>query len=153
MASLAIVAAAVVAGGQVQQGMAAKEEGKAMRKIAEYNAQVLEQQAVAAEQRAGYAATLQEREGRRLTARQRALYAKGGVMVDEGTSLTVLTETARELEMERLMVLREGKVAAGQARSRAYGEQLRGKAAERRGKAAFRGSLLSAGGTILTGIQ
>jgi len=137
--------------GMIQQGIAAREQGEAEARIAEYNAQLAERQAAEAEKAAAYEAGKQEKEGERLQARQRALYAKGGVQAI-GTPLTVLEETEKELEMDRLMILREGKISSARARSQAQMARMRGEAAKKKGKSALIGSSLAAGGTVLTGL-
>jgi hypothetical protein len=135
----------------VQQGRAAREQGAAQAAIAERNAQLAERQAEAERQAATEAAKAHAEEGEELLARQRALFAKGGVMM-RGTPLSVVVDTAEKIEQERLTILREGRISAAQARGQADIERLRGKAAKARGRAAGRAATLQAGGTILTTI-
>jgi hypothetical protein len=137
--------------GQYQQGRAAKEAGEAEQDIAEYNAKVAEQEGVAAQQAALYEARKLDKEGRRLVARQRAGYAKAGVLMS-GTPLTVLEDTVAELEMDKFMILREGMLGKQRGESAATVSRLRGQAAKERGKNLYRGSILSTIGTGLTGL-
>lgn len=136
--------------GQIQAGQAAKRQGEAERAIMEYNARILEQQGKAEEQAAEYRAEAQERAGERFLAKQRVLFGKGGVEM-RGTPLSVITETAEELEADRLMILREGTIARQYRESQAGMARMQGAAAKQRGKYAARGSVLAAGGTLLTG--
>jgi hypothetical protein len=132
------------------EGYAAKQEGKEAAKIAEQNAILYEQQAKAEEKASEYKADIHEEQAEELAATQRAKYGKAGVSL-KGSPLTVLNKTWKNMEMDRLMILRQGSVKASQARGRAGVVRARGAAAERRGKNIFYGSLFSAGGTALTG--
>lgn len=149
---LLIAGGAGVSGyGMYQQGAAAKAQGETEAAIAEYNAKILEQEAVERRKAAEYQAQVQEREGERLLGTQKALYGMSGVDFS-GTPLSVIEETATELEMDRQMLLREGYTAAGRSGSQAAISRMQGTAAKARGTAAYRGGVLSAGGTILTGL-
>lgn len=151
--TLAIIAVSVGGGLQavsmVQQGRAAREAGKTQEAIAARNAALAERQAEAEQQAAAAEAKRQRKEGEELLARQRALFAKGGVEM-RGTPLSVVVDTAEELEADRLTILREGAISAAQRRGQADILRMQGKAAKQRGRAAYRGSVLSAGGTILS---
>lgn len=165
----ALVLSAIIGGGifqaisTIEQGRAARAQGEAeagifaqQAAIAERNALLAERQAEAEQQAAVEAARQQEREGEALKGRQRALFAKAGVLA-RGTPLSVIVETAENLEADRLTILREGFISAAQARGRADISRLqagvsvaRGVAAKARGRAAGRAATLAAGGTILT---
>jgi len=150
IAVTALAGTGVQAFGMYQQGQAAKAQGKAEQDIANYNAQVAEQQAEEERRAAAFQAQKHEREGEALQARQKALYAKGGVSL-QGSPLSVLADSAYELEMDRLMILRDGRIKEGQMRSRAATSRMQGSAAAQRGRNQYYGSMLSAGGTILSG--
>lgn len=147
-----LIGIALTAFGQIQEGMAAKAQGESEAAIAEYNAQLSEQRAKEAEKAAAYEAAMHEKKGERLQARQVAGYAKAGVEF-RGAPLAVLEETERELTMDKMMILREGTISAAQAKSQAQISRMRGEAAKKRGKYAYRGALLSAGGTMMTGLS
>ncbi len=153
--TLAIVAVSVGGGlqvlSQIQQGRAARETGKAQAAIAERNALLAERQAEAERQAAVAEAKIQREAGEELLARQRALFAKGGVEL-RGTPLAVVVDTAEKLEADRLTILRESAISAAQARGQADILRLQGRAAKARGGAAGRASVLAAGGTILSTI-
>ncbi len=144
-----IVGGSLTALSQVQQGRAARQAGRTQETIAQRNALLAERQAEAEQQAAIAEARRQEREGEVLKGRQRALFAKAGVLA-RGTPLAVLVETAETLEAERLTILREGAISAAQRRGQAGVLRAQGAAAKARGKAAFRGARLAAAGTILT---
>jgi len=145
----------IIAGGvvstvaTVQRGRAARAQGAAEAAIAERNALLAERQAEAEQQAAAAEAKRQVEEGEGLTARQLALFAKGGVEM-RGTPLSVVIDTAEKLEADRLMILREGAISAAQRRGQADVLKMQGKAARARGRAAGRAATLAAAGTILT---
>ena len=137
--------------GQYQQGVAAKQMGAAQARIAEYNARVAEQEGIAAQKAAEYQARMITKEGKRFIASQEVGYAKGGVLF-RGTPLTVLEDTAADIEMDKLMMLREGAIGRMRGESAATISRMQGAAAKMRGEAAYRGSILTGIGTGLTGI-
>ncbi len=149
----ALIAGAVVSGvSAIQQGRAARAQARAREAIAARNAQLAERQAEAEQQAAVEAAKVQEREGKKLLARQRAAFAVSGVEISRGTPLSVVVKTAKELKAEELTILREGAISAAQRKGEADIFRLRGEAAKKKGKAAGRAATLAAGGSILTGI-
>jgi hypothetical protein len=138
--------------GAIQAGRAAKAQGQAEQDILNFNAQqkikeAEEQRAAAAEEAAKFA-----KEGKRLRGTQRVAIARAGVLASEGTPALLLEETAQELEADRMAILKQGFLQAEFAESQAFGLRFQGKSAAARGKAAKRGSLLAAGGTLLTGL-
>ncbi len=144
-----IVGGALTAKSQIEQGRAARAQGRTQEAIAQRNALLAERQAEAEQQAAIAAARKQEREGEVLKGRQRAAFAKAGVLA-RGTPLAVLVETAETLEADRLTILREGAISAAQRRGQAGVLRAQGAAAKARGKAAGRAANLAAAGTILT---
>ena len=122
-----IIASGVIATvSQVQQGRAAREAGEAQAAIAARNAQLAERQAEAEQAAALEAAKVQEKEGKKLLARQKALFAVSGVQVGIGTPLDVIVEQAGELKAEELTILTEGAISAAQRRGQADIFRLRG---------------------------
>jgi hypothetical protein len=151
--TLAVVAVSVGGGlqavSQIEQGRAARAQGEAQAAIAERNAQLAERQAEAERQAAAEEAKAQVREGEELQAKQRVLFAKGGVMA-KGTPLSVIVDTAETLEADRLTILREGAISAAQRTGQAGVFRATGRSAKAKGRAAGRASTLAAGGTILS---
>ncbi len=150
-----LIIAAIIAGGtvtvvsQIQQGRAAAAQGAAAQAIAQRNALLAERQAEEERVAAAAEALRQEREGKALKGRQRALFAKSGVEL-RGSPLSVIVETAENLEADRLTILREGAIRAGTAQAQAGIFRAGGVAAKARGKAAKRASILTAVGTGLS---
>lgn len=107
------------------------QAGKQAEQAYGYNAQLAREQGAEAER-------VSRRKLKSLLSSQRALYAKAGVDITEGSPLMVLSETAAEGEREAL-ALRRG------YRSEAYLQELYGKQAGRTG-------LVGAAGTLLTGL-
>lgn len=150
---LLIAGTAVTAVSAIRQGKEARQQAEFQAAIAERNARLAERQAEAEQQAALETAKVQEREGRRLLARQRAGFAVAGVQISRGTPLSVVVETAAELKAEELTILREGRISAAQRRGEADIFRLTGEAAKQRGRAAGRAATLAAAGSILTGIS
>lgn len=144
-----VVGGALTAKSQIDQGRAAKQAGRDQQAINNRNALLAERQAEAEQQAAVAAARKQEKEGRALQGRQRAVIAKSGVQAI-GTPLSVVVATAENLEADKLNILREGSISAAQRRGQADILRFQGAAAKKRGKAASRASKLAAAGTILT---
>ncbi len=152
-AVLLIAGAAISAAGAIQQGAAAAQQAKLQQEILEQNALLAERRAKAERDAATDAARVFEKEGKRISGAQRAAFARGGVLATEGTPLLVLAETVRNLEEDRLNILREGFLRGGFRESEAFGLRFQGAAARARGEAAEKGSFLAAGGSLLTGFS
>lgn len=149
---VAIIGGVTAGVSQVQAGRAAKAQAETESDIAAYNARLKEAEAKAEQESAAAAAAQFAKEAEALTARQRVLFAKGGVEPTRGTPLSVVVKTAEELEADRLMILREGMISGAQRRAEANIFRMRGGAARARGRAAVRGARLAAGGTILSSV-
>jgi len=114
-----------------------RAEGTSAQNIAEYNAQVAEQQGKAAKVRSGFDSIQQAKEAERIKSSLRAgLGAAGGLDAPVGTD--IIGEQAEESELENLLIGFEGETALSRAKSQATGERLRGKAAKARAKNAAR---------------
>jgi len=148
---LLIAGTAIGAYAMYQSGQAAKAQAETEAAIMEYNAKIKEQEEAARVQAAEYQAKAFEARGEKLQATQRALYGVSGVEM-RGSPLSVLDETAAELEADRLQILREGYISAGQSAAEAQIYKMQGAAAKQRGSAAARGAVLSATGTVLSGL-
>lgn len=136
---------------QVQQGRAAKAQAESEDAWHRYNAEVQERNA-RAQEAAGRAEELQQRrDAARLQSRQRALLGTAGVEIGEGSPLLVLVNTAAEAEREALTIRENARVAAQGSRSGAELSLLSGQAAKARGRNLSTGSVLQAGGALLSG--
>ena len=129
----------------IQQGKAAEAQGDFQNKIAARNAEQAQREAEGKRQAAAEAAIQKERQGRALRGSQRAKFAKSGVEL-RGSPLSVLVETAQDIEADRLTILREGAIAGATDEFRAGIIRAEGSAAKQRGKSAKRASVLSAVG-------
>lgn len=135
----------------IQQGQVAAAQGKAEQDILNFNAaqkikEAEEIRAAAQEEAAKFG-----KEARRFKGKQRVAIARGGVLA-VGTPALLLEETAQELEADRLAILEQGFLQGEFVESQAFAARFAGVSAKARGKAIKRGSLLAAGGTLLTGI-
>jgi len=135
---------------QVEQGKAAKTQADFQSKIAARNAEQALKDAEGKRQSASEAAIQAERRGKVLKARQVAGFAKGGVEL-RGSPLSVLVETAQDIEADKLTILREGAISGSTDEFRAGILKAQGSAAKARGRSAKRASVLSAIGTASTG--
>lgn len=127
--------------------------GKSAQNIAEYNAQVAEQEAKAIKARAAFA---QKRQAKRAAAIKSALTAKLGAVGGLGSPVAVdlAAEQTAELELENLLIGFEGEVGAQKALTQAELDRLAGRLARQRGKSAARAANIQFGtqvATLLTG--
>jgi len=136
--ALVIMAAttAVSAGGTLYAG-------EQQRKAASYSADVAEQAARAAQERAAYDEEMHRERIRKTLSTIRSLYGKSGVDMT-GTPLLALEETAAQGEMDALAIRYGGDVAAAQKRSEAARYKMQGGAART-------SSYFQAGSTLLQG--
>ena len=147
-----IASAAISTVGAIQQGKAAETQAENEETIAEFNQAVANQQASEEERAAAERALIQEREGEKFKARQRAVAGTTRVEV-RGSILTVLEDTAITLELDRLNILREGSIRAGQRRAQGTSFGLSAKAAGSRAKAQSRATVLTGISTGLSGFS
>ena len=148
LAGASIAATAI---GGVMQAQAASVEGESAQNIANYNAQVAEQDAKAVEQRT---ALEQRREAQAAARRQSTLEARLGaeaVVSTAGAPLLMQAKQASESELQNLMVGYEGATQAARLRSQAAGIRAGGKLARQRGRARATGALIGAGTSVITG--
>ena len=129
-------------------GISAYQTGKSEAEMEKYNAALLEQQAGQIEKATGFQQVQQTQEAAR---KMSSLEAQAGVSGAGGSPLLVMAEQASQSELENLMIGREGRIKAEQARSEASMAKMRGTLARQRGRAALVGGGMQAGGTILTG--
>lgn len=134
LGTLGALGGAVSAAGSVMQ---AGSQGE----MAEYNAKVAQNQALAARQKAEFDEQRQRQQARMFAGRQRtSLSQAGGELLDAGD---VLSMTAEEAEIDALAIRYGGNVAAQAARQK-------GAIAKAQGKQAQTASYAQAGKTLLT---
>jgi len=141
--TLAIVAIAATVAGAGISAYSSYEAGKSQEALGKYNQAVMNNEALARQADARAAANAQRAQNEALKAKQRALYAKAGV-VSAGTPLLVQAEQAATLEMAALDIERTGNIEAGRMRAQGDLDRMQGKIARR-------GANMQAAGTILQG--
>jgi len=116
--------------------------GQAAKDAADYNARVARQQAQAAREKAALEERRQRKEAERLQATARARAAASSLTVE--SFLPVFEESAREAELDALIIRYGGEMEAFGYASEAELEEMRGKQAKRAG-------IISTGKTLLGG--
>jgi hypothetical protein len=146
---LLIAGGAALAAGAIEQGQAAKREGKASKKLAEFNARQLEREAKSTQEAAGFEA---ERIAKAEKISLGALIARGGKsgVTLEGSPIAVLADTAATFAIDRALTLRAGLLGQKTLGTQAGIQRRQGQIAKAKGKAIKRASLLQAGGTLAT---
>ena len=149
--ALTIGSTLLSAGGAIQQGQAAN-------RAAQYNAQVQDMNAKIAERNARDAierGQLEEQQKRQATAavigRQRAAMAANGVDIGFGSALNTLVDSAMIGEIDALTIRSNAAREAYAYDVDATNRRADAKLSRAQGRAAVTGSLLEAGGTLLTG--
>ena len=149
--AIMLIGVGLQAAGQIQAGQAAKAQGEAEQEILNQNAKLKEREAAAELARSREEARQFGKEGEALLGKQQVTLAKGGVLTAQGTPALLLEETAKELEADRMSILREGFLNESFRLSEAENLRYQGRAAKAKGENLAKGSILSAGGTLLTG--
>jgi len=144
-----LIGTGAVVAGTVMQANAQKKQGKQQQKWHEYNAAIAESKAKSEERSALMESGQKREEGRRLAARQSALYAKAGV---SGISpIVVMQNSAIAVETDARMQAQAGVEASQFYQSDAAAQRLQGKQAKAAGKRAFATTLLTGiGGAVLS---
>jgi len=134
--TLAIAGTAISAFGAMREGQAAEAQSS-------YSAKVASQNATAAEQRTHEGIRRQRRKDSAFTSKQRAAYAASGVL-ETGTPLTVMADSASQMELANQDKLWAGQTQAGQFRNQAAQHKSQAKSAKR-------AIPLNVGASLLTG--
>jgi hypothetical protein len=119
-----------------------------MAAVSEYNADVARRAAVQEEKRGDVRAAQFKKKGEAIQATQLTDYLKAGVGVT-GSPEVVMTETAKNLELDRQMLLHESATRAQELRSQATGHELQAESFKKRGTSQLIGAGLAAGGGAL----
>jgi hypothetical protein len=139
-----IAAAAVIAGSAIS-AYGSIRQGKKAEEAAEANAQIAEKDARMATEKAEYDAATSAKEYKVLMGRQKALYAKAGVSLNEGSPLLMMSYQAGEAERERQAILYGGKTAEQASLDRANLFRMTGSEAKKAG-------YITGGSTFLTSL-
>lgn len=121
------------------------QQGKAADRLAQFNANSANQAAADKARDGRILANNQREQNQRLQARQRALYAKAGVVDTTGSPLMVQVAQAGQLEMSALEIEATSSTEAARLQQQAQLDRMQGKAAKSAG-------YLNAGATILQGV-
>lgn len=143
--AMLIAAGASLVGGGVA-AYSSYQSGQATKRLMNYNADLAKQDAMVRERDGRILANAQRDQNRRLLARQRALYSKGGVDMT-GTPLLVQAEQVGQLEMAALEVERTASIEAGRLRTQAVMDKMQGRAAARAGNLNAVASILQGTGS------
>lgn len=109
------------------------QQAQAQEAMADYNAKIAEQEAVARQQAIEVEARQLTKAQREMKARQRmSVAARGGLA--EGTDLLSLAEQAREMQMDQLELRRQQDIAGIRGASEAAMQRYKGKQAKYAGK-------------------
>lgn len=147
------VTAIVVAAAGVGVGVYAQTSAAATAKATgKYNAKLAESQAKQTEMDAAENISRRRREAKRLLATQRSRFAKAGV-VEEGTPLEVLAETAGILELETLDYDRMQRQQALALRAQGAADRALGSSQARAGYIGAGASLLSGSASVAADVS
>jgi hypothetical protein len=141
LAIIGAVSSGISAIGQIQAGQAAVAQ-------AAFQSRVLHQQAAFERQRAAIQEAQFRRDAARLGGKQRALLAKAGVRVAEGSPLLLQVETAAQAELEALTIRAGGDITAARLRQEAILQRMRGQSSRTAGFIGAGRSLLSGASRI-----
>jgi cell division septum initiation protein DivIVA len=144
--ALPYVAMATSAVGSVMSAQAQRQAGNTQQALYNYNASITENQAVHVQRDAAYVANNERLQNQRLLSRQRALYAKAGVVGSTGTPLLVMAEQAATLELNALQAEYRGSEEAANLKGQAVLDRWQGGIASATGR-------MNANATLLTGAQ
>jgi len=96
--------------GSASAANAQQQAANAQAEANEYNAKILEENAAQAKQKAMWEEDASRDEARKLIAKQRAMYAKSGVDISEGSPLLIMADTAAQAEKDALAIRWQGDI-------------------------------------------
>jgi hypothetical protein len=109
MAILAVAAAVAQGVSTIMQGQAAAAQGKAQKKVNEYNAKLAERQGQARLQAAKLESDRLARKGAIVQAANRAIASKSGISISDSVStVDILADTAYQFHLDRNFLLNQG---------------------------------------------
>ena len=150
-AGLSVASFGLTALGQARQGEAQAAAARQQAQITEFNAKVAENNAILARQAAEADADTIDRQRRIAQSKQAVGFAKSNVVIDEGSTLEVLGDTAAEFELDRLNRLHQGQVQSNAQRIQATLDRNNAKGLLAQGSAAASAGRTAAFGTVLAG--
>lgn len=122
--TLTLIAIAAAVGGTVMSVQAQRQQTKATKATAKYNAALAQQKADETRKIGALKTEARRKKARQLSASQRAGFGKAGVTLT-GTPFTVMTETAKNEALNALLIGRESEISARglESQSSLYGTQ------------------------------
>lgn len=138
-----MIVSAMVAG-TAMQAYGQYQAGKDAKKAADYNAQIMERNAKAAEEKAAYEAEAEASRLRRVIGSQRAAAGASGYQMT-GSILDLQEDTTIQGTMEQMAILYGGQLQKQNFEAEAAGSRFQGQAAYRQGVTGAMGTLLSGG--------
>jgi len=150
---MAFIPFALMAAGQVYQGMAADAQGKSAQNMANYNAQLALRNKAQIEARGKQESIQQAKEASRQQSKLLAQLGGSGAVVQTGTPLDILAEQAKESELENLLIGYDTQVAAQQQESQAALDRMQGDIYRQKGRNKAMSSYIGAGSTLLQGFS
>jgi hypothetical protein len=143
---MATVSTVAIVGSVAYGAYTQQKAGKAAQELSNFNAAQTELESRARAQDAQLQSLAVRTQNEQLQARQRALYAKAGVVGTTGTPLLVLADQAAILEMGALDVERTGSLEAARLKQQSVIQRWQGNIARQTGNT-------NAMGTILQGVS
>lgn len=140
------IAVGAAIAGTVIQVKGARQQAKSQAALNKYNAQLEIQRAERLKQIGKTEQEQRKLDIRRLLARQRVSFAKGGVIGTTGTPLTVGLETAGREAYNAIIERHNTEIGVSQAESRAEVFEIKAKSAKTAGK-------FNVGASLLTGVS
>ena len=135
----------------MRQGEAKEAALKQQSQVAEFNALVAENNAILARQAAEADADTIDRQRRIALSKQSTGFAASGVVIDEGSTLEVLGDTAAEFELDRLNRLHQGQVQTNAQRIQSTLDRNNAQGLLSQASSAASAGRTAAVGTVLTG--
>ena len=137
----AMISAATAVIGAGVSAVSSMQQGKSAQNLANYNAQIAQNDAIAARQKADFDATAQERQARLFAGTQRASMAStGGELLD---MQDVADMSAEEAELENLAIRYGGEMGYRAGQQRATVSGFEGSVAKQRATGQAASSLLT----------
>jgi len=129
------------------------ETGKFKDKQANYNAAILENQAVEVKNKARIVENEERQKSLQLRSKQRAIAASRGAQVDFGTALSNVKDTEMLSRVTSMRIREEGDLTANALISQAAMQRASGKRARRQGTLGAIGTLIGSAGAIGLGVM
>ncbi|PCI27428.1 hypothetical protein COB52_04810 [Candidatus Kaiserbacteria bacterium] len=137
-----IAVAAISMVGSMMEARAQKQAGKSAQKVANYNAQLTDNQAKVEEDKAKYEAVRVRRKNRLALAQAQVNIGASGLQA-VGTPMDVMFDDVQQLELDALAVEWSGEVNSDILKAKAVGQRYEGAVAKSNADAQATGTLIS----------